>query len=160
MHYCTNSSDCPLPRCSLASLIHFDSPSALWQKGRNKPGTSVIQQANSRWSLLAIHKSRSLITSDIGWHKKVITYIYKDPEVLQINTCLSNKTCPFFFLNRHYNALSADIQNSWADFSIMIFLCVWRNFSGWEVNKKKEGRMLKTNMVIGTFNKGCWFILE
>lgn len=25
------------------------------------------------------------------------------------------------FFNRHYNALSADIQNNWADFSFMFF---------------------------------------
>lgn len=52
-------------------------------------------------------------TSEIYWHKKVIIYIYKEPEVLQTNTCLSIKTY-VIFLNRHYNALSADIQNCWA----------------------------------------------
>lgn len=38
---------------------------------------------------------------------------YKEPEVLQTDTCLSNKTY-VLFQNRHYNALSADIQNRWA----------------------------------------------
>lgn len=55
----------------------------------------------------------SSLTSEIYWHKKVIIYIYKEPEVLQTNTCLSIKTY-VIFLNRHYNALSADIQNCWA----------------------------------------------
>lgn len=32
----------------------------------------------------------------ICWHWKVIIYIYKEPEVLQTNTCLSNKTYVFF----------------------------------------------------------------
>lgn len=68
-----------------------DSSSLPQRKAGEKECLSCIQTGLTQLVTLPFIKL-SPDTSEICWHQKVIFYIYKEPEVLKTNTCLSNKT--------------------------------------------------------------------
>lgn len=73
--------------------------------------------------------------------------IHKEPEVLQINTCLSTKMYVFKTgITMHLVRHSKLLKNHLCEFTLN-----GRTYRG----LKKAGYQKLTNMVIGTYNEGC-----